>query len=137
MRDHLKAQRRNLSMGCLKERFNEKDVGVIKAARILDFTSWPSSENSSDFGDHNIQAVTDHFQNTLPGSGINAAEVEREWNAFKVRMYDEMPVETINKLNLVELDRYYAATFPSIVAVFDLIATLPAASAEVERGLVR
>ncbi|KAJ8346568.1 hypothetical protein SKAU_G00279690 [Synaphobranchus kaupii] len=48
-------------------------------------------------------------------------------------MYDEMSLETINKLNLMELHRYYAATFPSIVAVFDLLATLPAASAEVER----
>ncbi len=48
--------------------------------------------------------------------------------------FDFRPLDDIRNLNLKTLMEGYAKQYPSILHLFTLLATLPAASAEVERG---
>ncbi|XP_014680148.1 PREDICTED: zinc finger protein 862-like [Priapulus caudatus] len=116
-------------------RFDDMNDEVLAAMQILSFTFWPQEhEADEDFGDEAVQTLRHHFEAVLKDAGVVVDALGVEWDLLKARMYakknkkDHPWATTIPELK---------EELPNICALMDLLLSIPASSAEAERGFSR
>ena len=88
-----------------------------------------------DFGDANVEELVIHFTPALQEAGAELNKIVDEWTALKAQVYGQPGwLQYIQIVTWPELNRKYAAEYPNIFLLLDLVLTLPASTAECERG---
>ncbi|XP_070560511.1 zinc finger protein 862-like isoform X2 [Ptychodera flava] len=120
-------------VGCLEKRFSDIDIGLLAATKLANFSTWPTvfNESNKDFGDEHVATLTDHFSQTLQQQGVNPAVVELEWNILRSSLYNN---HTVADLTWPAVNKILGNECKNILALVDLVLSLPASSAVCERG---
>ena len=114
----------------LKGRFADIDVGLLKATRLTNFQVWPQQEQAN-FGEDHIQIVLTHYESIL-SEQITIDDVMIEFTLLKKHVYD-MGVP-VGKVTWPHVFSGLVSTCPNVLSVISLLLTLPAHSADCERG---
>ncbi|XP_071131756.1 uncharacterized protein [Mytilus edulis] len=135
------AARRNLVAGLsvsLKNRFELDDI--IQAMAIANFHTWPlpnseadNTKEIEDFGDDHLPVILSHFETSLKNGAVDEIEAVLEWTALKSTLYASQSNE-IQHLTWQRVNRMFPARYSNILAVMDLLLTIPGSSSECERG---
>ncbi|XP_013394236.1 zinc finger protein 862-like [Lingula anatina] len=115
------------------KRYEELDSGLLSATKIAEFSCWPlTQENETDFGEDHVTLVIDHYRQVLENQGVSISEIEAEWGILKENIYSNH--KDVHSLTWKLVNSLYVAKCPNILAVVDLLLSLPAGSSECERG---
>ncbi|XP_051810175.1 uncharacterized protein LOC127535663 [Acanthochromis polyacanthus] len=120
----------------LRGRFESDNRDVIGATKIANFMSWPLPEDREYirvFGDDCFRSILDHYSEIVKDAGIDTATAHVECSALKSELYSNRPSE-IRSLTWDRVHRLHSSSFGTILAVMDLVLTIPGSSAEYERG---
>ncbi|XP_072030697.1 zinc finger protein 862-like [Amphiura filiformis] len=117
----------------LGDRF-DMDNALITATSIANKTSWPAKlENAKDFGDNHIKVLTDHFDANLKHANIDSESMIPEWTKLKTILY-KRKLSTFRTMSWADVNMSYGDLAPNFLRLIDLVLTIPATSAEAERG---
>ena len=76
-----------------------------------------------------------HFATVLESAGANPANMLDEWTALKSGIYSQPGwLQYVQCTTWAELNRKYVKELPNIFKLVDLVLSLPASTAECERG---
>ncbi|XP_046577709.1 zinc finger protein 862-like [Haliotis rubra] len=78
------------TMKAIEERFamqHSESADIFAATKIACLRSWPSVEDSQEFGDSDICVIFRQFSNTLTKAGITKDVVDQEWRLMKKILY--------------------------------------------------
>ena len=119
----------------LDRRLGDVSEGIVYATSIVDITTWPEKESSTDFGDDEIDCLVEHFTPVLQEASCDLSKIPDEWTALKAGVYSQPGwLQYIQTINWPDLNRKYAAEFPNLLMLVDLVLSLPESTAEFERG---
>ena len=60
------------------------------ATSIVDLTTCPDKESSTDFGDDEIDCLVEHFTPVLLEGGCDPSKIPDEWTALKAGVYSQL-----------------------------------------------
>ncbi|KAK2492976.1 hypothetical protein MC885_017740, partial [Smutsia gigantea] len=115
----------------LKSCFKDASEDVVKATTIGSFKLWPAKINQ-EFGEKEVSILTAHYEPVLEAANVRIEEVDTEWSMLKLEIYARF--QNIRKLTWDFVNSVYLHKYPNILTLVDLVLTLPASSAEAERG---
>ncbi|KAM8793599.1 sperm flagellar protein 2-like [Eudromia elegans] len=115
----------------LRDCFCDASREVLKATTIGSFKQWPD-KIEQEFGEKEVSVLTKHYEVILEAASVKIDEVETEWNMLKLELYNRF--QNIQSLTWDSVNSDYSMKYPNILRLIDLILTLPANSAETERG---
>ncbi|XP_036602308.1 sperm flagellar protein 2 [Trichosurus vulpecula] len=115
----------------LRDCFSDASHDVVRATTIGSFKLWPGKIDQ-EFGEKEIAILTKHYEPVLEGANVKIDEVETEWSMMKLEIYNRF--QNIRKLTWDFVNSIYSIKYPNILTLVDLVLTLPASSAEAERG---
>lgn len=132
------ASRKRLLEGLLvslNRRFSDLSSGILQATHITEFSSWPDKTNMEAFGDDEITTLVQHFQAVLVNSDTVPDRILEEWTILKFKIYNcKQWCEALKKITWSEVNRKYKEDCPNLLTLVDLLLTIPASTAECERG---
>ena len=109
--------------------------GIIQATSLTSFKFWPEKQNMTEFGDNWVDALVTHFTPALEAAGADSVRIGDEWAVVKSFIYSKPEwQEKLCKLTWPELNRSFSSECPNLLALIDLVLSLPASTAECERG---
>ncbi|XP_076973076.1 sperm flagellar protein 2 isoform X4 [Tamandua tetradactyla] len=111
--------------------FRDASQDVVKATMIGSFKLWPGKINQ-EFGEKEISILIAHYESILEAANVKIDEVDTEWSMLKLEIYARF--QNIHKLTWDFVNSVYLHKFPNILTLVDLVLSLPASSAEAERG---
>nr|XP_020851340.1 sperm flagellar protein 2 isoform X1 [Phascolarctos cinereus] len=120
-----------LLMKHLHDCFSDASHDVVRATTIGSFKLWPGKIDQ-EFGEKEISILTKHYEPVLESANVKIDEVETEWSMMKLEIYNGF--QNIRKLTWDFVNSIYSIKYPNILTLVDLVLTLPASSAEAERG---
>ncbi|XP_074138783.1 sperm flagellar protein 2 isoform X4 [Sminthopsis crassicaudata] len=115
----------------LRDCFSDANHDVVRATTIGSFKLWPGKIDQ-EFGEKEISILTKHYEPVLEGANVKIDEVDTEWSMMKFEIYNRF--QNIRKLTWDFVNSIYSIKYPNILTLVDLVLTLPASSAEAERG---
>ncbi|XP_029860545.1 sperm flagellar protein 2 isoform X2 [Aquila chrysaetos chrysaetos] len=115
----------------LRDCFCDASQDVLRATTIGSFKLWPH-KMKQEFGEEEVSVLTKHYEVILEAASVKIGEVETEWSMLKLELYNRF--QNIQTLTWDSVNSDYSKKYPNILALVDLILTLPASSAETERG---
>ncbi|XP_043831005.1 sperm flagellar protein 2 [Dromiciops gliroides] len=115
----------------LHDCFSDASLDVVRATTIGSFKLWPGKIDQ-EFGEKEISILTKHYEPVLEGANVKIDEVDTEWSMMKLEIYNRF--QNIRKLTWDFVNSIYSIKYPNILTLVDLVLTLPASSAEAERG---
>ncbi|CAM5113172.1 unnamed protein product [Eretmochelys imbricata] len=115
----------------LRDCFCDASQDVLRATTIGSFKLWPD-KIKQEFGEREVSILTKHYEPILEGANVKVDEVDTEWSMLKLELYDRF--QNIRSLTWDSVNSDYSHKYPNILMLVDLILTLPASSAEAERG---
>lgn len=86
----------------------------------------------SEFGESEVEELTTHFQSILTSSGVAVELIPDQWTILKTRLYETG--ESLHMKTWPEINRSLQPQCPDILSLVDLILTVPASTADCERG---
>lgn len=86
----------------------------------------------SEFGESEVEELTTHFQSILTSSGVAVELIPDQWTILKTRLYETG--ECLHMKTWPEINRSLQLQCPDILILVDLILTVPASTADCERG---
>ena len=92
---------------------------------------------STDFGIGYVETITEHFAAVLENQGVAIDQIKTEWFRIKSAMYLGKEIvwrKRLSETSWPQLNRRFGETCPNFLHMIDLIYTLPASTAECERG---
>nr|XP_023664605.1 uncharacterized protein LOC111842341 [Paramormyrops kingsleyae] len=113
-------------------RFEDMNHGILSAMRLTNFCYWPEEDINGDFGDSDIQDLVTHFKPLLQKSGVKVEEIQDQWTILKSRIYQNHGV--LRNITWPAISRQLDQYCPDILHVVDLILSIPASTADCERG---
>ncbi|RXN11469.1 zinc finger protein 862-like [Labeo rohita] len=117
----------------MNHRFQDASEGILHATKLVSFTNWPQSgDEEADFGDAELETLVDHFKPVLESSGVMVERIPDQWTALKSLMYQEP--KSLPKMSWIAVNRRFQHSCPDLLALFDLVLSLPPSTAECERG---
>ncbi|XP_040512458.1 sperm flagellar protein 2 isoform X5 [Gallus gallus] len=117
----------------LSDCFCDANQGVLKATLIGSFNLWPDKmKQVIVFGEKEVSVLSKHYEAILEAASVKISEVEIEWSMLKLELYNRF--QNIQTLTWDSVNAHYSKKYPSILALVDLILTLPASSAEIDQG---
>ncbi|KAK7944844.1 hypothetical protein WMY93_000572 [Mugilogobius chulae] len=117
----------------MTHRFQDASVGILQATKLVSFTNWPEpGDEVADFGETELETLVEHFKPILDSSGIHSESIPDQWTALKTLMYQDPNSQL--KMSWMSVNRRYQHSFPDLLALFDLVMSLPPSTAECERG---
>uniref|UniRef100_A0A8D1Y450 Sperm flagellar 2 n=1 Tax=Sus scrofa TaxID=9823 RepID=A0A8D1Y450_PIG len=126
---------RNMVLTHLIERlqgcFRDASQDVVKATTIGSFKLWPA-KIKQEFGEKEVSILTAHYEPILEAAQVKIDEVDTEWSMLKLEIYARF--QNIRKLTWDFVNSVYLHKYPNILTLVDLVLSLPASSAEAERG---
>uniref|UniRef100_A0A8C8A9H0 Sperm flagellar 2 n=1 Tax=Otus sunia TaxID=257818 RepID=A0A8C8A9H0_9STRI len=111
--------------------FCDASQDVLRATTIGSFKLWPD-KMKQEFGEKEVSVLTKHYELILEAANVKIGEVETEWSMLKLELYNRF--QNIQTLTWDSVNSDYSRKYPNILTLVDLILTLPASSAETERG---
>ena len=123
----------NALLASLQSRFDVSRE-TIHATRIVDFKFWPDRDNMTDFGDCAVATLMEHFKEVLESAGVKTEKIMDEWTTLKTSVYQPGWSESLKTLKWTELNRRHGEECSNILSLVDLLLSIPAATAEAERG---
>uniref|UniRef100_A0A8C0EM38 Sperm flagellar 2 n=1 Tax=Bubo bubo TaxID=30461 RepID=A0A8C0EM38_BUBBB len=111
--------------------FCDASQDVLRATTIGSFKLWPD-KMKQEFGEKEVSVLTKHYEVILEAASVKLGEVETEWSMLKLELYNRF--QNIQALTWDSVNSDYSRKYPNILTLVDLILTLPASSAETERG---
>ncbi|XP_075596817.1 sperm flagellar protein 2 isoform X2 [Balearica regulorum gibbericeps] len=111
--------------------FCDASQDVLRATTIASFKLWPD-KMKQEFGEKEVSVLTRHYEVILEAASVKIGEVETEWSMLKLELYNRF--QNIQTLTWDSVNSDYSKKYPNILTLVDLILTLPASSAETERG---
>nr|XP_045249549.1 uncharacterized protein LOC123566799 [Macaca fascicularis] len=111
--------------------FRDASQNVVRATMIGSFKLWPTKINQ-EFGEKEVSILTAHYEPVLEAANVKLSEMDAEWSMLKLEIYARFP--NIRKLTWDFVNSIYLHKYPNILTLVDLVLTLPASSAEAERG---
>ncbi|KAM9167867.1 sperm flagellar protein 2 [Mergus octosetaceus] len=111
--------------------FCDASQDVLRATTIGSFKLWPDKMRE-EFGEKEVSVLTKHYEVVLEAASVKISEVETEWSMLKLELYNRF--QNIQTLTWDLVNSDYSKKYPNILTLVDLILTLPASSAETERG---
>uniref|UniRef100_A0A2I2YAI9 Sperm flagellar 2 n=1 Tax=Gorilla gorilla gorilla TaxID=9595 RepID=A0A2I2YAI9_GORGO len=111
--------------------FRDASQNVVRATVIGSFKLWPTKINQ-EFGEKEVSILTAHYEPVLEAANVKLSEVDTEWSMLKLEIYARF--QNIPKLTWDFVNSIYLHKYPNILTLVDLVLTLPASSAEAERG---
>ncbi|XP_058163686.1 sperm flagellar protein 2 isoform X3 [Dasypus novemcinctus] len=111
--------------------FRDASQDVVRAAMIGSFKMWPGKINQ-EFGEKEVSILIAHYESILEAANVKIDEVDTEWSMLKLEIYARF--QNIRKLTWDFVNSVYLHKYPNILTLVDLVLTLPASSAEAERG---
>uniref|UniRef100_A0A8C6NEU6 Uncharacterized protein n=1 Tax=Melopsittacus undulatus TaxID=13146 RepID=A0A8C6NEU6_MELUD len=115
----------------LRDCFCDASQDVLRATTIGSFKLWPS-KMKQEFGEKEVSVLIKHYEVILEAASVETGEVETEWSMLKSELYNRF--QNIQNLTWDSVNSDYSKKYPNILMLVDLILTLPASSAETERG---
>ncbi|XP_066844386.1 sperm flagellar protein 2 isoform X3 [Anser cygnoides] len=115
----------------LRNCFCDASKDVLRATTIGSFKLWPDKMRE-EFGEKEVSVLTKHYEVILEAASVKINEVETEWSMLKLELYNRF--QNIQTLTWDLVNSDYSKKYPNILTLVDLILTLPASSAETERG---
>ncbi|XP_060782584.1 zinc finger protein 862-like [Neoarius graeffei] len=115
----------------LQTRFSDMSMSILQATKLVNLKSWPDAENSEEFGESEVEVLMRHFQDVLTSSGIAVDHIPDQWTVLKTHLYETG--EFWHK-TWPEINRTLKHWCPDMLSLIDLILTLPASTADCERG---
>ncbi|XP_052074826.1 uncharacterized protein LOC127712430 isoform X2 [Mytilus californianus] len=122
-------------LSALNVRFVE-NPGILKTCGVLDLLKFPlNTDEAKDYGDHEIAELVDYFRSGLIEAGVEVGMIEMEWTKLKHNLITRFkdPGSTTWK----ELNEMCSGECSNLLSLVDLILTIPASSADAERGFNR
>ena len=120
---------------CLEQRFSDISDGLLSSTKIANLKTWPS-DFQENFGDDNIKILCKHFGERLD-KVCSLPDIQSEWTLLQKSLYenhkDEIHSES-TPLTWEKINKMFRQSFPNCLELFDLLLSLPASSAECERG---
>ena len=117
----------------LEKRFANTKESVMQATTIANLKTWPSCD-SGDFAAFGNEAVTvfaGHYESVLNQAGVDTDHFGVEWASLKAAIAKHGHPA---KLTSQYINECYRDDHPNILSLVGLYLTLPASSAECERG---
>ncbi|XP_054543895.1 sperm flagellar protein 2 isoform X2 [Talpa occidentalis] len=111
--------------------FRDANQDVVKATMIGSFKLWPAKINE-EFGEKEVSVLLAHYEPVLEAANVKIDEVDTEWSMLKLEIYARF--QNIRRLTWDFVNSVYLHKYPNILTLVDLVLTLPASSAEAERG---
>ncbi|XP_070443111.1 sperm flagellar protein 2 isoform X7 [Equus przewalskii] len=111
--------------------FRDAGQDVVKATMIGSFKLWPTKINQ-EFGEKEVSILIAHYEPVLEAANVKIDEVDTEWSMLKLEIYARF--QNIRELTWDVVNSVYLPKYPNILTLVDLVLTLPASSAEAERG---
>ncbi|OPJ82474.1 hypothetical protein AV530_000304 [Patagioenas fasciata monilis] len=115
----------------LHDCFCDASQDVLRATAIGSFKLWPD-KLKQEFGEKEVSVLTKHYEVILEAASVKIGEVETEWSMLKLELYNRF--QNVQTLTWDSVNSDYSKKYPNILTLVDLILTLPASSAETERG---
>ena len=116
-------------------RFDDVNEGILRSVHIANLSLWPDKDESVDFGDEEVKLLVENYAPVLTASGIERSDIELEWTNLKSLVYGCNGISgDVSQLTWPKINRKFKATCSNILALIDLTLTLPAHSADCERG---
>ncbi|GAB1299244.1 Sperm flagellar protein 2 [Apodemus speciosus] len=85
-----------------------------------------------EFGVKEISILISHYEPILEAANVKTDEIGTEWSMLKLEIYARF--QNIRKLTWDFVNSVYSHKYPNVLMLLDLVLTLPASSAEPERG---
>ena len=125
-------------MNAISKRFTDNDAScldILKACSVFNLKQFPVKEEAWNYGDAEVAALVDHFSPALDAAGVDSSRCEPQWSNLKTYILKrfEKPVEA----EWSDVNLKLSGMCPNILALVDLVLTLPASSADAERGFNR
>ena len=115
---------------CLEDRCSNVFEGILLATKIADLSTWPP-QSTDTFGNDFVQTIAEHFEKTFERLGVDRGLLQVEWIDLRSTLYNSHRIE---ELDWVVINHKYKDRCPNILALFDLVLSLPASSSLCERG---
>ncbi|XP_061472250.1 zinc finger protein 862-like [Rhineura floridana] len=115
----------------LRDCFCDASEDVLRASAIGSFKLWPD-KIKQEFGEMEVSVLTKYYEPILECASVKVDEVETEWNMLKAELYNRY--QSIRRLTWDSVNTDYSHKYPNILALVDLVLTLPASSDEAARG---
>ena len=114
----------------LQSRF-EIDNDVVAETSLINKSSWPlTHDDAKTFGDDFIHTLIDQFCVNLIHAGVSIDKILYEWAMLKAVLYKK----NFRQLTWQEINMQCGELAPNFLRLVDFILTIPATSAEAERG---
>lgn len=117
----------------LDRRFADTKESVMQATTIANLKTWPSCDSDYfvNFGNEAVTVLSGHYESVLSQAGVDTDQVGVEWASLKTAIAEHGHPA---KLTWQYINECYRDDHMNILALVDLCLTLPASSAECERG---
>ncbi|XP_048360107.1 zinc finger protein 862-like [Sphaerodactylus townsendi] len=115
----------------LRDCFCDASEEVLRASTIGSFKLWPD-QIVQEFGEIEVSVLTKYYEPILECAGVKVDEVETEWTMLKAELYNRYP--NVRRITWDSVNLDYSHKYPNILALVDLVLTLPASSSEAARG---
>ncbi|CAL9685344.1 unnamed protein product [Knipowitschia caucasica] len=119
---------------CITARFSDVNSGVLHAMRLASFQCWPEADTSSDFGDEEINKLISHFRPLLLSAGVDVDLIPDQWTILKAELYTAGFSQGTIEKTWPTVNRMLRHRCPDILDLFDALLTIPASTADCERG---
>uniref|UniRef100_A0A1A8KL82 Si:dkeyp-19e1.4 n=1 Tax=Nothobranchius kuhntae TaxID=321403 RepID=A0A1A8KL82_NOTKU len=119
---------------CITARFSDVNSGVLHAMRLTSFQCWPEADTSFDFGDEEINKLTSHFRPLLLSAGVDVDLIPDQWTILKAELYTAGFSQGTFEKTWPTVNRMLRHRCPDVLYLFDALLTIPASTADCERG---
>ncbi|KAG7158374.1 putative hAT family C-terminal dimerization region-containing protein 21 [Homarus americanus] len=107
---------------------------ILQNEWILNFKLWPAEySGNEDFRDSAVQALVQALEKTLMEAEVNPTLVEDEWAVLKSYIY-KSKTSLVSRLSWQQINQSYGERCASFLHLVDLLLSIPASSADAERG---
>ncbi|XP_046905683.1 zinc finger protein 862-like isoform X1 [Hypomesus transpacificus] len=119
---------------CITARFSDVNSGVLQAMRLTSFQCWPEADTSSEFGDEEVNKLISHFQPILLYAGVDVELIPDQWTILKTELYTAGFSQGTFEKTWPTVNRMLRHRCPDVLDLFDALLTIPATTADCERG---
>ncbi|XP_049889995.1 uncharacterized protein LOC126383508 isoform X2 [Epinephelus moara] len=116
------------------QRFADVNSGVLQAMLLTSFQCWPEADTSSDFGDEEVNKLISHFRPLLLSAAVDVELIPDQWTVLKTELYTAGFSQGTFEKTWPTVNRMLRHRCPDVLNLFDAFLTIPATTADCERG---
>ncbi|XP_032366029.1 zinc finger protein 862-like [Etheostoma spectabile] len=102
--------------------------------RLTSFQYWPEADTSSDFGDEEVNKLISHFRPLFLSAGVDVELIPDQWTILKTELYTAGFSQGNFEQTWPTVNRMLRHRCPDVLDLFDALLTIPATTADCERG---